>query len=71
MSYEACQNCRYAIEHKDEKNIGQTVYICRRNPPNVALLPTNQGIIQQNVFPVMQGEDYCFQFDLLPPKIEH
>lgn len=64
---ECCANCKFSECVKDEKKIGEDVYLCLLNPPTPIAVPTNAGIAIESFHPPVRKNCYCYQYQ--PQKI--
>lgn len=61
-----CDNCKWGVQAPiDQNNIGAKRPIqCFRMPPSVVLVPTQQGAAQMSVFPVVNGDTECGEYEI-------
>lgn len=60
-----CKLCKYLKEQKDVQQIGKMIHVCKRFPPIMQLVPTQQGLLPAVMFPIISDEfakDGCGEF---------
>lgn len=59
---ENCMNCRFVKKPKAIilENAQAT---CRRNPPQITMVPSPKGIMQMTAWPQVTAKDWCGQHD--------
>jgi len=57
-----CRHCIYMMVLKDPGHIGTRLLSCRRNPPQIVLLPGRGGVQLTPMFPPVGEDDnsYCY-----------
>lgn len=61
---QTCGNCRFSLPATDNHGkINFQSRFCRRNPPSVVMMPTQQGPQFVSAWPVMGAGDHCFSWE--------
>lgn len=61
-----CANCKH---HESEQMQGQIMrqLVCHRMPPTISMIPTPQGIQGMTMFPVVQPQMWCYEWQPRDP----
>jgi hypothetical protein len=60
-----CMTCKYSEPPKSADGkvvLGQGVRVCKRNPPVPILVPVQNGVSMQSVYPMVGLTDECGEF---------
>ena len=62
----ACKNCRFSVKQRtDPSSIAQHL-VCRWGPPQMTMLPMQQGLVINTQFPIVKPEWWCWRFESVP-----
>jgi hypothetical protein len=56
-----CADCHFALQEQLPQQVVR-VLVCHHSPPSMSMTPTPRGIQATTVFPVLQPDQFCFQF---------
>lgn len=62
---ESCSGCYFG--ERNPQQIGS--YFCKKNAPTAVAVPGQGGLAVMTVFPPMQAEGWCGQFQKAPPQL--
>lgn len=63
FEYENCRNCIFSREMKVDASL-QRKRQCRVNPPQLLMLPTQQGMMMISDFPSVTDDMWCSKFTM-------
>lgn len=60
----ACRDCKYfEVAPPDPQNLKKPpTGICRRNPPQIVVIPTPQGLQLNMMRPMVPAQEWCGEF---------
>lgn len=57
-----CLNCEFGIPLRDETGARAPVRLCKRNPPQLLLVPGAEGVDARSQWPVVPETEACGEY---------
>jgi hypothetical protein len=62
VAFGACSRCLFHVEGDLDPNTLKRPIMCKKNPPSLVMLPTQNGMALAAMWPVMQPDAWCYSF---------